>query len=392
MTVAEVLALLEQHQIRCRVVGPSDQKSDGKTEQKSAQRFFADPQQAQVRRFAPLAGSQPEHLVFFFSRKYQAELASVGAGILVTGFDFVTPLLAVPFPFWGRTVVVAASDPYLAMAVLSEHFAQAQLKSSHLPQTTHSPMSLTLSPPQVHASAVIGDGVQLASGVVIEAHCVVGAGTVIEAGARLYPGCVVGEDCQIGEQSVLFPRVVMYDGTWIGKRVRLHAGCVLGADGFGYAARKKAVDSDGDRGVPCGGHQKIHHFGRVVLGDEVEVGANSTIDRGTIADTRVGDHAKLDNLVHLGHNVQVARGAIVCGGTCVAGNAKLGDFCYIGGMTAIVNHVHVGAGAQVGAQTLLSKDVAAGEKVVGNPQRSVRDHFRVHGWLNRQLKRRGAAE
>jgi UDP-3-O-[3-hydroxymyristoyl] glucosamine N-acyltransferase len=172
----------------------------------------------------------------------------------------------------------------------------------------------------------------------------------------------------------------LYEATQLGNRVRIHSGSVLGSDGFGYAPKI-------DQGQ-VSGHQKIYHLGRVVLEDEVEVGANSCVDRGTFGETRIGKFSKLDNLVHIGHNAKLDEGVIVCGGTCLAGNASVGKYAYIGGLTGIGNHVHVGDRAKVGALSMVTKDVVSGSTVVGNPQRESKEHFRAHALLSRLLAER----
>ncbi|CAM6054194.1 unnamed protein product [Sphagnum tenellum] len=180
----------------------------------------------------------------------------------------------------------------------------------------------------------------------------------------------------MGDSTVLFPRVTLYESTRVGSRVRIHAGAVLGSDGFGYSPKKDEISKQ-----PLG-HQKIYHLGCVHIEDDVEIGANSCIDRGTIGETRIGRYSKLDNLVHIGHNARLDEGAVICGGTCLAGNASVGRYAYVGGLSGIGNHVHVGDGAKVGALTMVTKDVANASSAVGNPQRDAKEHFRAHALLS----------
>lgn len=327
-----------------------------------------------VERPASLAGAKASELAFFFSRAYQHELPSAQPGILITGEAFVKPMAAAGLPFWKSTAIVVCADPYLAMAQLSEKFAEQLSSVTHLAAESLAETAETGGRPQIHPTAVVDPSAELGAGVQVGAHVVIEAGAKIGAGTVFYPGVYVGPGCVLGERCVLFPNVVLYEWVQLGHRVRIHANTTLGADGFGYAPR-----------IPTG-HQKIYHLGRVVVGDDVEIGANSSVDRGTIADTRIGRQAKLDNQVHLGHNCQVDEGAIICGATALAGNASVGRFAYIGGITGITNHVHVGDGAKVGAMTLVSKDVPPGGTAVGNPQREHKEHFRTHGWLNRMAR------
>lgn len=331
-------------------------------------------EEIRVSRPGSLAGSQPLDLVFFFSRAFEHELPSVRAGILITGELFVKPLKLAKLSFWNQTAVIACADPYLALALLSEKFAAVLSSVAHMGAVQNS------NPPEVHPTAVVDPTAELGERVKVGPYCVIEAKARIGAGTTLYAGCTVGPGCVIGENCVLFPRVTLYEWTEIGNRVRLHSGCVLGSDGFGYAPKKQ--------GEKVSGHQKIFHLGKVVVGDDVEIGANSTVDRGTIGKTQICNQVKLDNLVHIGHNAHLEEGAVVCGGTCLAGNSSLGKFTYIGGLTGITNHVHVGDGASVGSLSLVTKDVPAGGTAVGSPQREYHEHFRAHALLSRMLSKR----
>jgi UDP-3-O-[3-hydroxymyristoyl] glucosamine N-acyltransferase len=316
-----------------------------------------------VVRPAPLEGSTSGDLCFFFSKVFQGELPKAAPGILIVGESFVAPIKASGLPVWKSAAVIACADPYLQMARLSRKFAEA------VPQTT----------PVIHPSAVVASSAKLGVGVSVGPHAVIEENAVIGARTKLYPGCFVGRESVVGEDCVFFPNVVLYEGTKIGSRVRIHASSVIGSDGFGYSPVRdeaKAVVS----------HEKIYHLGTVVIGDDVEIGASSTVDRGTFGETRIDRLAKLDNQVHIGHNAFVAEGAVICGGTCLAGNARVGKFAYVGGLTGITNHVQVGDGAQVGACALVTKDVPAGGTAVGNPQRDYHEHFRAHAALNRLTK------
>jgi UDP-3-O-[3-hydroxymyristoyl] glucosamine N-acyltransferase len=342
-----------------------------------------------VERPAPLARARANELAFFFSKTYQHELPTAKPGILVTGDPFVKPLEAARLPLWRESAVVSCADPYLAMAILSEKFAASGLSTVvHASADRVAEIAENFGKPQIHATAVVDPTAELAAGVEIGARAVVSEHVRIGAGSILYPGVFVGPGAQIGERCVLFPNVTVYEQVEIGHDVRIHAGSVLGADGFGYAPRTR-TGSDGKPEVTA--HQKIYHLGRVVVGDGVEIGALSCVDRGTIDDTRIGRGAKLDNHVHVGHNAEVAEGAIICGGVCLAGNASVGKWAYVAGMVGIINHVHVGDGAKVGAMSLLTKDVPPGTTVAGNPQREYNEHFRAQATLSR-LARAGRSK
>ncbi len=327
-----------------------------------------------VNRPVSLKGAKSSDLAFFFSRAFESEIPFARPGVLVTGEPFVKPLEASGLPIWKEAAIIACSDPYMAMAIVSEKFAPHLSSISHVPGTESKSQ-------QVHPTAVVHSTVELGEDVQIGAHCVIEAHVKIEKGCVLYPGAYIGPHCQLGAESVLFAGVKIYEGCRLGARVRVHAGTVIGADGFGYAPKRN--------GKQVLGHQKIYHLGCVVIEDDVEIGANSCIDRATFGETRIGKNAKLDNLVHVGHNSRLNEGAVICGGTCLAGNASVGKYAYVGGLTGITNHVHVGDGASVGALSLVTKDVEPGGTAVGNPQRDYKEHFRAHALLSKlQTERR----
>lgn len=333
-----------------------------------------------------LVGSTPADVAFFFSRDFEAELPGARPGVLITGEPFVKPLEAAGLPWWKSTVVVACPDPYRAMGILTEKFASA-LTVAHLSGDQRSAHARAPSfqgkiskLAEIHPTARIGKDVSIAAGVVVEGGARVGDRAV------LYPGVFVGPDAVVGDDCVLFPHVVLYEQVQLGKRVRIHAGTVLGADGFGYAPMKASATA-----APTG-HQKIYHFGRVVVGDDVEIGALTAIDRGTFGDTKIDRNAKIDNLCQLGHNTHLEEGAVVCGGNSLAGGSSVGQYALVLGICGLANRVHVGAGARVAAMTLVSKDVEPGTTVSGNPMREHKETLRAHAALNRLAQNKGRKE
>lgn len=293
------------------------------------------------------------------------------AGILVTGEPFVVPLEKSGLPLWKTTAIIACKDPYLAMAQVSAKFAERLSSVAHLKIDRES-APVVHSKAVVHASAQLGRGVRIGAGSVIEEDVKIGDGTVV------YPNCFVGPGCQIGEGCVLFPNVVLYEWTQLANRVRLHSGVVLGADGFGYAPRFENGQ--------IVAHEKIYHLGRVIVGDDVEIGAGSTIDRGTIGDTRIDRGAKIDNNVQIGHNCHVGEGAVMCGMSGLAGSAELGKFVYVGALAGLGNQVVVGDRSKVGPGTLVGKDVPAGKEVMGYPHRDPKDFYKMHALFNQMLE------
>lgn len=224
--------------------------------------------------------------------------------------------------------------------------------------------------PGVHETAVVGAGVSLGADVAIGPHVVIGENSAIGDGVVIAALCAIGRDVAIGAQSVLHPLVTVYDRCVLGRRVILHAGAVIGADGFGYVA---------DGGV----HVKIPQIGRVVLEDDVEIGANAAVDRATLGDTRIGAGSKIDNLVQIAHNVNVGSHVIIAGQTGIAGSAVVADGAVVAGQAAIVDHVTVGAGAVLMARAAAQNDVPPGAVVSGAPAFNHRDELRATAIIRR---------
>jgi UDP-3-O-[3-hydroxymyristoyl] glucosamine N-acyltransferase len=334
----------------------------------------ASREKIRIERPSVLAKSGPADVAFFFSRAYEHELPSARPGALITAEPFARGLKASGLPIWKSSAIVVCADPYLAMGILSEKFA-------HLSGVSHIEKRRG-GKPEVHASAIVDPSAEVGESAVIGPHCVIGPGARIGAGTVLYPSCYVGAGARIGADGAIFPRVTIYERCEIGDRARIHAGAVIGADGFGYAQEKKD-------GKPVR-HQKIYHLGRVIIGDDVEIGANTAIDRGTFGDTRIGSHSKLDNQVQVGHNAELAEGVVLCGEVGLGGGTKIGKYALVLGNVGVANGVTVGDYAIVAAHTLVTRDVKPAEAVAGHPQRTLKEHMKVHAMMNRLLGEREA--
>jgi UDP-3-O-[3-hydroxymyristoyl] glucosamine N-acyltransferase len=222
----------------------------------------------------------------------------------------------------------------------------------------------------IHPTAVVGRGVRLGADVTIGPYAVLEDGATIGDRGWIGAHCHVGAGVSVGEDARLVSHVVLYAGTIVGRRVVVHAGARLGSDGFGY------VYADGQ-------HKKIPHVGRCVIGDDVEIGANTTIDRGSVDDTVVGAGTKIDNLVHLGHNVRVGRLCLIMAQVGVAGSATIEDGVVLAGQAGVGGHLTIGRGARIGGQGGVVGNVPPGVDYSGYPARPHKETMRAQAALHR---------
>lgn len=305
-----------------------------------------------IRGIAEVAEAGPDQIVFVGSGKYARAVEKSRA------FVFVVDKAAnkeIPADWRAGRVIVSVADLKVAMAKASAMFGPEEWCSGG-----------------VHSTAYVDRSATLGRDVRVGAHATVGPGAVIGDGVTLNAGVFLGRDVRIGAGSVLFPNVVVYDGVEIGARVRIHANTVIGADGFGYAQEK------GRAGVE---HVKIHHVGIVRIGDDVEIGASTTIDRGTFGDTVIGRGTKIDNQVQIGHNCQIGEGVIICGNTGLSGSCKIGRYAVIAGFCGLANGSEVGEGAVIGAMTGVQGAIPPGTVWAGIPARPKTEHYRIQGAL-----------
>jgi UDP-3-O-[3-hydroxymyristoyl] glucosamine N-acyltransferase len=286
----------------------------------------------------PLGEAQPGDITFVEDEQHLPQLHGCAAAAAV-----VPKRVAAA----GLTVVQVA-DPLAAFVTIVRHLhGRAE------------PPPLGIDPRAcVHPTAAVGADPS------IHPFAVVGEGTVIGARCRLYPGVVVGQRCRLGDDVTLYPNVVLYDGTVLGNRVIVHGNAVLGADGFGYRFHG-------------GRHVKVPQLGLVEIGDDVEVGACTTIDRGTFQATRIGEGTKIDNLVQVAHNCQVGRHNLFISQMGIAGSSSTGDYVVVAGQVGIVGHVHIGDRATIGGQAGVTKDVPAGQRMLGSPATPERNQKRI---------------
>ncbi len=226
--------------------------------------------------------------------------------------------------------------------------------------------------PGVHPTAVVGPRVHTGKDVAIGPYAVIEEGAEIGENCQIGAFCCVGHGAVLGSGCTLYPHVVLYPGVKLGRDVILHAGVVVGGDGFGYVSGE-------------GRHWKFPQIGHVELGDEVEIGCNSCVDRAALEETRVGAGTKVDNLVQIGHNVQIGEGGLIAAQAGLAGSSIVGRQVIIGGQVGIADHVRIEDGAIIGAQAGIptGKRIAAGEPVWGTPARPIRKYLQQLAWLGR---------
>lgn len=315
---------------------------------------LADPAMAErmITDVAPLYRAAPEDISFLDNRKYVQAFETSGAGACV-----VHPELADRAPV-GMGLLVTP-EPYRAYALIAHAFyPQSNADSGISPQAVIDP------------TAKIGENVRIEAGAVICARVEIGDRCHICAGAVLRDGVAIGDDCYIGSNAVL-------SYTLVGNKVWIHAGAAIGQDGFGFAMGPK-------------GHLKVPQLGRVIIQDDVEIGANTTIDRGAGPDTVIGEGCRIDNLVQIGHNVELGRGCVLVAQVGVSGSTRFADFVVAGGQAGITGHLKIGPGARIGAQSGVMRDVPAGQTVIGSPAVPAKEHWRQIGMLERLAKKHGA--
>jgi UDP-3-O-[3-hydroxymyristoyl] glucosamine N-acyltransferase len=223
---------------------------------------------------------------------------------------------------------------------------------------------------RIDPTACIDPTAVLGPDVTIGPHAVVGEGTVLGARCRLHAGVNVGRHCRLGDDVTLYPHVVLYPDCVLGNRVAIHANAVIGADGFGYRTRD-------------GRHEKVPQLGHVEIGDDVEIGAGTTIDRATFGATRIGEGTKVDNLVMIGHNCQIGRHNLLAAQVGIAGSCTTGDYVVMAGQAGVADHLSVGDRVVVAAQSGLTKSVPPGVRMIGYPAGLYEEKSRVYACLEK---------
>lgn len=280
--------------------------------------------------------SAEEHsIVFLENEKYLPLVFNTMAGLIIAASKFKEELKN------HRSNIIFTDKPYQSILILMHFWLQSEKDDFKT---------------AVHPTAIIGSNVNLPDKIIIGPYSVIGNEVVLGEYTVIDAFCAVGSHSRIGKYCHLYPNVIIYEDTEIGNNVDIHSGCVIGADGFGYILFDNI-------------QQKIPQIGQVIIHDNVEIGANTTVDRGTIGPTIIGEGTKIDNLVQIGHNCTIGKHSILCAQVGLAGSSNLGDYVYLAGQVGLAGHLNIGDKTMVGAQSGVASDLEAGKLYLGYPAR-----------------------
>lgn len=297
--------------------------------------------------FAKIEEATPGTVTFIANPKYAHFIYETKASAVIVSDDFKTDEEISP-------VLIRVKNPYVALADILNEIERSKPRKRGIEQPCY-----------------IAEGVDIPDDAYIGAFAYIGSNVKLGKGVQIFPQTYVGDGVKIGAGSVVRSGVRIYEGCVIGERCTLHSGCVIGADGFGFAPR------------PDGTYEKIPQIGNVVLEDDVEIGANTTIDRATFGCTRVGKGTKLDNLIQVAHNVEIGKGNVFAAQVGVAGSTKIGDYNQVGGQVGFAGHIHVGSMNEIGAQSGIPSSIGDKKRIIGYPAIDARQFFKTQVYLRR---------
>ena len=286
----------------------------------------------EVSSFAKIEEAHTGDLTFLSNPKYTHFIYTTEASVVLVHKDFVPEQTI-------KATLVRVDDPYASLAVLLDMVAKA----------------LRPVPNGLEQPSFVAPGVVLPEGTYVGAFAYIGEGVRLGKNVKIYPQVYIGHGCSIGDDTILYPGVKIYPGCKLGRRCILHSGVVIGADGFGFAPDAQGV------------YHKIQQIGIAELADDVELGANTTVDRATMGRTYIDHGVKLDNLIQIAHNVEVGHDTVMAAQVGVAGSTKIGANCVISGQTGFAGHIHVGDNTTIGAQSGIPNNVAPGSRLMGYP-------------------------
>ncbi len=304
--------------------------------------------EASVNTFSKIEEAREGSITFLANPKYTHYIYSTEASIVLVSRDFVATEPV-------KATLIRVDDPYAVLSKLLEYASQA----------------MTPQPVGIEQPSFIAAGVEVPEDAYIGAFAYIAEGVKLGKGVKIYPQAYIGHGVTIGDNTIIYPGAKIYHGCRIGARCIIHAGVVIGADGFGFAP------------LPDGTYHKIPQIGIVTIEDDVEIGANTTVDRATMGTTLVGRGTKLDNLIQAAHNTEIGSNTVIAAQAGIAGSTKIGDNCMIGGQVGFSGHIHVGNRVQIGAQSGIPNDLADGSRVMGYPAVPLGDFARQAVYIKR---------
>ena len=297
---------------------------------------------AEVFKLAKIEEGTEGSLTFLANPKYANFIYTTAATITIVNVDFVPESEL-------TTTLIKVDDAYSAFSKLLEYYNQVKLMKSGIEQPS-----------------VISENVTYGEHLYLGSFSYVGKNVTIGKNVKIYPNCFIGDNVVIGDNCIFFAGVKIYSETEIGNNCNFHSGCVVGSDGFGFAP------------IDDGTFSKIPQIGNVIIEDDVEIGANSTIDRATLGTTFIRKGVKLDNHIQIAHNVEIGENTVIAAQTGIAGSTKIGNNCLIGGQVGIAGHITIGNNVRVQAQSGIGKNIADGEVVQGSPAFNYADYSKSY--------------
>jgi UDP-3-O-[3-hydroxymyristoyl] glucosamine N-acyltransferase len=294
---------------------------------------------AKVSNFSRIEEGTPGTITFLANAKYEQFIYTTKASIILVNEDF-TPASEI------KSTLIKVANAYASLAILLNMAEQSKVR-----KTGTDPMAF------ISSTASVGDNCY------VGAFAYIGDNTTIGKGCMIYPHACIGDNVKIGDNTILYPNSVIYEGCVVGNNCIIHSGAVVGADGFGFAPEN-------------GEYKKISQLGNVVIEDNVEIGANTTIDRAVMGSTIIRKGVKLDNLIQIAHNVEIGQNTVMAAQTGIAGSSKVGSNCMFGGQVGLGGHITIGDNTQLGAQSGIISNIPAGSKLIGSPVMPVKTFMR----------------